>query len=84
MTDPYLTVAEVARLLQVDVKTVRGDIKAGRLRAVRVGERGHYRIPPDALADLPSAANAARDEQVTAIRRPRRPRPARVQAGAFR
>ena len=37
MTREYLTVAEVAALLGVNHKTVRGEIASGRLPAVQVG-----------------------------------------------
>ncbi len=47
----YLTVEEVAALWAVDPRTVRTEIKAGRLGCVRVGPaRRTIRIPPAALA----------------------------------
>jgi excisionase family DNA binding protein len=44
----YLTVAQVAQLLDVCEKTVRAAIRAGQLAAVRVGRT--IRIPRRALA----------------------------------
>jgi excisionase family DNA binding protein len=46
---PY-KVALVAELLDIDESTVYREIKAGRLRALRIGAgRGTYRIPRDAF-----------------------------------
>lgn len=49
MTDSLLTVGDVAQLCQVHCKTVTRAIQAGRLRAVRLGRRGAYRIRPEDL-----------------------------------
>jgi excisionase family DNA binding protein len=38
---------DVAELCQVSTKTVQRAIRAGRLRAYRLGARGAYRIRPD-------------------------------------
>lgn len=84
MSTAYLTVPEVAAILRVDPKTVRADIRAGRLRAIRVGDRGQYRVPEDALGELPGAAAVAAGEAVTPIRPPRRARPAKVETRRFR
>lgn len=43
-----LTVRQVAQRCQVHPRTVQRAIRAGRLRAVRIGERGAYRIPAKA------------------------------------
>ncbi len=43
----FLTVEQVAKLLQVHWQTVLNYIKAGKLRAVKLGKG--YRIPPDSL-----------------------------------
>ncbi len=40
---PFLTVAEIAAALNTDPRTVRADIEAGRIPAIRVGQS--YRIP---------------------------------------
>lgn len=45
--EEYLTLKQVARQLQVDDKTVRRYIKAGKIPAIEIG--GRYRIAP---ADL--------------------------------
>ena len=42
--DRLLGIREVAELFGVDISTVRRWERAGHLRAVRVGERGHRRF----------------------------------------
>jgi len=44
MTDPMMTVKEVATLLRVEPRTVRRWVDLGRLRPVRVGALGHIRF----------------------------------------
>jgi excisionase family DNA binding protein len=39
-----LTVTEAARRLKLSTKTVRKYIHSGRLKAIRFGERGHWRV----------------------------------------
>ncbi|MFB4303596.1 helix-turn-helix domain-containing protein [Actinomadura sp. NTSP31] len=61
MTEKMYSVEEVADLLGLHVRTVRGYIRAGRLRAVRIGKQ--YRISVAALQELtgrpePAAAGA--------------------------
>lgn len=46
----FLTVDEVAKRLKTSTKWVRGEIKATRLRAAKLG--GIYRVTPDDLADF--------------------------------
>jgi excisionase family DNA binding protein len=77
----FYSVGQVADLLRCDRKTVRSDIHAGRLRAVRVGVRGHFRIPAEALSDLDYAPEPA--EEVVRLRTAR-PRAAKVERGRFR
>jgi excisionase family DNA binding protein len=65
MTEKMYSVEEVAELLGLHVRTVRGYIRAGRLTAVRIGKQ--YRISAAALDELtgrppPSAGGAARAE----------------------
>ncbi|MBA9003927.1 MULTISPECIES: helix-turn-helix domain-containing protein [Thermomonospora] len=65
---PY-SVEQVADLLGLHVKTVRGYIRDGRLKAVRIGKQ--YRIAPEDLAEftgrpLPQAAPRRRVD-VTSI-----------------
>ncbi|QAY74538.1 DNA-binding protein [Agromyces protaetiae] len=40
----FLTVADAAELLSVDVATVDGLIRSGELPAIRVGEAGPWRV----------------------------------------
>ncbi|GAA2454211.1 helix-turn-helix domain-containing protein [Actinomadura vinacea] len=57
------SVEEVAERLGLHVRTVRGYIRSGRLKAVRIGKQ--YRIAPadlEALTGRPSAAGLARME----------------------
>jgi excisionase family DNA binding protein len=50
-------VAEVAAMLRVDGTTVYREIRAGRLRALRIGSRrGTLRITSDAYAEYVAAA----------------------------
>jgi excisionase family DNA binding protein len=45
MPEQFFTVEEVADLLKVDPRTIRGAIHSGRLKAARVGRHGrHFRI----------------------------------------
>jgi excisionase family DNA binding protein len=46
-----LTTAEAARLASCSQVTIRRAAESGRLRALRLGARGDYRIPPDALTE---------------------------------
>jgi excisionase family DNA binding protein len=56
---PY-RVAEVAALLDVDPTTIYRQIKAGRLRAYRIGTgRGAVRVPASALAEYQASITAA-------------------------
>jgi excisionase family DNA binding protein len=47
MADPLLTASDVTALCQVSPKTVMRAIKAGDLRAARLGKRGALRISPE-------------------------------------
>lgn len=49
MMDRCLTPGEVARLMRVHINTVRRWVYAGRLRGIRVSERGDVRIRPEDL-----------------------------------
>ena len=56
MTDRLLTPQDVADRCQISTKTVLRAIRAGRLRACRLGTRGGYRIhPADAEAWIASS-----------------------------
>ncbi|MFI0405485.1 helix-turn-helix domain-containing protein [Actinomadura sp. 3N508] len=50
MAEKMYSVEEVADLLGLHVRTVRGYIRTGRLKAVRIGKQ--YRIAPADLEDL--------------------------------
>lgn len=54
---PYLTVAEAADLLRVNVETVYRMVKRGELRHVRAGSR--ILIPPAAIDELERARTDA-------------------------
>ena len=56
MTDRLLTPQDVADRCQISTKTVLRAIRAGRLRACRLGTRGGFRIhPADAEAWIASS-----------------------------
>ncbi|MFI6292895.1 helix-turn-helix domain-containing protein [Nonomuraea sp. NPDC050790] len=55
------TVGQVADLLDLHVKTVRGYVRDGRLRAVKVGKQ--YRISRDDLEEFTGAPLASRPRQ---------------------
>lgn len=58
-TKPYRA-AEVAALMDVDETTIYREIKAGRLRAFRIGTgRGTLRIPVAAFAEYEALSAAA-------------------------
>jgi excisionase family DNA binding protein len=74
MTTPHLyTVERVAELLNLHVKTVRGYVRSGRLKARRIGKQ--YRIPREdleeftgtSLIDKPPAVARTRHVIVSAI-----------------
>ena len=48
MSEPFLSVVEVAELLNIGQRTIRSEIRAGHLTAVRVGPQ-HWRIDPAEL-----------------------------------
>jgi len=50
--EQHLTVKEVAQLLKVSVNAVGNEIRAGALKAVRIGKgkKRMYRVPVSALA----------------------------------
>ncbi|MEY9904348.1 excisionase family DNA binding protein [Catenulispora sp. MAP12-49] len=62
-----LHVAEVAELLDVDPTTIYRAIKAGDLKALRIGRgRGTIRIPVEAFAEYQAGLYAAAVEDVAA------------------
>lgn len=52
----FLTVKEYAAMLRVHPETVKRWARAGQIAAVRVGQRGQWRIHAPACRDLPSVA----------------------------
>jgi excisionase family DNA binding protein len=54
MTRQWYSVEQVAELLELHVKTVRGYVRDGRLNAVRVGKQ--YRISREDLAEFTGGA----------------------------
>jgi excisionase family DNA binding protein len=49
MSNNLYTIIEAALKLGLSALTVRRAIKSGRIRAVRVGDKGKYLIPEEAL-----------------------------------
>jgi excisionase family DNA binding protein len=65
---PWLTVREAAGRAKCGVKTVYREVRAGRLRAARIGGRRELRLRPewiDEWLDRTSAATAVGDEALT-------------------
>lgn len=60
LDEPYLDVAAIAELLDVNHRTVRAWIAEGRLRAVRVGAQ--IRVEPAALREFLAANTMAGDQ----------------------
>ncbi|MCG5434948.1 helix-turn-helix domain-containing protein [Micromonospora foliorum] len=69
MTEELYSVEQVAGRLNLHVRTVRGYIRSGRLRAVRIGKQ--YRIAASDLDALtghaPTAPSVARQAEVSSI-----------------
>ncbi|MEU7970964.1 helix-turn-helix domain-containing protein [Micromonospora sp. NPDC049089] len=69
MTEEMYSVEQVADRLNLHVRTVRGYIRSGRLRAVRIGKQ--YRIAAgdlDALTgQAPTVSSVARQAEVSSI-----------------
>ncbi|MCF0093073.1 helix-turn-helix domain-containing protein [Micromonospora sp. MH99] len=68
MTEEMYSVEQVADRLGLHVRTVRGYIRSGRLRAVRIGKQ--YRIAAsdlDALTGRPPAPTVAAQAEVSSI-----------------
>jgi len=70
-TDRFLTVQEAATTLRLTPDTIYRLIHSGRLKAVRVGERGPVRVPESALAALlqPTSSAAHPDPSLRADHR---------------
>jgi excisionase family DNA binding protein len=50
--DPLLGIRDVANLFGVDISTIRRWERAGYLRSVRVGQRGHRRYHAKDIQEL--------------------------------
>jgi excisionase family DNA binding protein len=71
----FLTLADVADVLNVTVRQVYALVRSGELRGIQIGGRGQWRIENDQLedyisrqyarADSPEVAEARADEDVT-------------------
>jgi excisionase family DNA binding protein len=57
--EPFLTVAQVAKKLQVCRVTIYRFIRSGQLPAYRLGGRGIHRIEPAALAAFLAASKGS-------------------------
>jgi len=67
VSQELLSVEQVAERLGLHVKTVRGYVRDGRLRATRIGKQ--YRITRDALAELTGHGAEADDPDTVRRRR---------------
>ena len=47
----FLSLADVADVLNVDISVVRELVESNELAAIRIGEHGHWRVEPRALDD---------------------------------
>ena len=65
MNDKMYSVEEVADLLGLHVRTVRGYIRSGRLKAVRIGKQ--YRIAPADLEELTGRREPAAGRPAAAL-----------------
>lgn len=45
----FLSLADVAEVLNVDIEVVRELVESNELTAIRIGELGHWRVEPRAL-----------------------------------
>ena len=59
MKSRFYTTAEVAAILRVSLGAVRQWVQEGKVPATRVGPRGRYRIPAQAIERLLSAKGGA-------------------------
>jgi len=65
--EKYFTLEDVADHLKISVSTVRRWVKSGDLRALKVGNRGQYRINLDDLEAFLAENESAREENVTSF-----------------
>lgn len=60
MIEHYFSISEIAAQLSLSTRTIRRQIAAGRLEAVRMTDRGDYRVTEGALDEwLRSRKSAA-------------------------
>lgn len=57
-----LTLAQVAEVLQVSVKTVRRRVESGEIRAFQAAERGTWRVRPEWLEEYMEAGGHHRQQ----------------------
>lgn len=67
----FLTLEDIAERLKVSVSTVRRWVKSGDLKALKVGNRGQYRISSEDLEDflIENEASQSRSETPITLRR---------------
>lgn len=51
-TEPFLSPTDVAELLNISARQVRGLLASGELRGMQIGGRGIWRIAPADLQDF--------------------------------
>ena len=68
ITEPLLTVAQVAAILQIREKLVRNHIKEKRLKAVKIGK--YWRIKSEDLSDFIEGKTGNRMPESTAPSQP--------------
>ncbi len=50
--DKLLTPAQVAEILNLNIRTVKGWLRKGKLKGVKIGNRGDWRIKEDDLKEF--------------------------------
>jgi excisionase family DNA binding protein len=65
MTQELLSVEEIAMRLKLHVKTVRGYVRSGRLKATRIGKQ--YRIRASDFIEFAGASNDAAEQMFTRL-----------------
>ena len=70
MTEPMMTLAEAAHVLNIHRNTANAWVNSGRLRAVKVGR--DWRVDPAVLDDVLRPARPVKLLSVLSVSRPRR------------
>jgi excisionase family DNA binding protein len=63
-TPRFLTLADVAEVLNVTVRQVYALVRSGELRGIQIGGRGQWRIENDQLEDYISRQYARADADI--------------------